>query len=594
MKPVIMASLSLAVTTPAFAQQAKTSSADAVPVVALVDVSVITMNDDHVEPGQTVVVRGDRIVAIRPAGDASIPKGAVVIDGAGRYLVPGLTDAHVHLAGLPFAPTRPDFGDAPLYLAFGVTSVINLRGTPTHLEWKRRIEAGELLGPTIYTSGEFVDEPRVSTPEEAQQEVDEQVRDGYDVIKFREVVDSTGRTITSRGLSLPAYQKLNEAARSAGIPLVGHAPINLGLDALLQARQPLAHMGALSNVYFLPLQGNTRFLAITGAALLALITVVTFWGLGALIGRWRAASPRRSPALSRIRILTGRVLVAGVIAVVCAALFLPGGPLFESRALRLLFTVVVLSIAVATVPLGFLTIRTWKDESASSLARVQASVVSVAALALASALAVFWVPVAWRSSDAGIERLAARVRDSGISVQTTLINYDFLSGPERLAMFQEPAIEYLDEAVQTRWRRLPRDGRPGYRYHLFMKRVTAALHKAGVPLVAGTDAMGFPLIVPGASLHRELQLLTESGLTPYEAIRAATVNPALFLGKDKEFGTVAEGKRADLLLVDGNPLQDLTRLKHPVGVMVRGKWLTREDLRQRLAALTGNPIMPAP
>ena len=122
-------------------------------------------------------------------------------------------------------------------------------------------------------------------------------------------------------------------------------------------------------------------------------------------------------------------------------------------------------------------------------------------------------------------------------MQTTLINYEFLSGPERLALIQEPAMEYLDETVRTRWRRLPQAGSPGYAYHRFMKKVVGALHRAGVPLVAGTDAMGFPLIVPGASLHRELQLLTESGLTPYEAIRAATINPAVFLGKEEEFGT---------------------------------------------------------
>ena len=126
-----------------------------------------------------------------------------------------------------------------------------------------------------------------------------------------------------------------------------------------------------------------------------------------------------------------------------------------------------------------------------------------------------------------------------------------------------------------------------------MKKVVGALHRAGVPLIAGTDAMGFPLIVPGASLHRELQLLTESGLTPYEAIRAATINPAVFLGKEEEFGTIAEGKRADLLLVDGDPLQDLARLKQPIGVMVRGKWLSREDLHQQLAVLAGKPTAPS-
>jgi imidazolonepropionase-like amidohydrolase len=121
-----------------------------------------------------------------------------------------------------------------------------------------------------------------------------------------------------------------------------------------------------------------------------------------------------------------------------------------------------------------------------------------------------------------------------------------------------------------------------------MKPVNVALLWLAIMTPAfGTDAMGVPLIVPGASLHRELQLLTESGVTPYEAIRAATINPAVFLGKDEEFGTVAAGKRADLLLVDANPLQDLTRLKQPAGVMVRGNWLPRETLQQRLRALTG-------
>jgi imidazolonepropionase-like amidohydrolase len=133
-------------------------------------------------------------------------------------------------------------------------------------------------------------------------------------------------------------------------------------------------------------------------------------------------------------------------------------------------------------------------------------------------------------------------------VQTTLINYEFLSGPERLALIQEPAMDYLDESVRTRWR-LPQAGGPGYAYHRFMKKVVGALHRAGVPLLAGTDVMGVPLLVPGAPLHRELQLLTESGLTRYEAIRAATINLAVFLGKEEEFAIVAEGKRADLRLV---------------------------------------------
>jgi imidazolonepropionase-like amidohydrolase len=106
--------------------------------------------------------------------------------------------------------------------------------------------------------------------------------------------------------------------------------------------------------------------------------------------------------------------------------------------------------------------------------------------------------------------------------------------------------------------------------------------------MAGTDAMGLQLVAPGSSLHRELQLLSASGLSPYEAIRSATVVPAAFLGKTKEFGTIAVGQRADLLLVAGNPLEKLETLKRPLGVMVRGRWLPREKLDELLKPLASN------
>ncbi|MGA2858094.1 MAG: amidohydrolase family protein [Candidatus Sulfotelmatobacter sp.] len=106
-----------------------------------------------------------------------------------------------------------------------------------------------------------------------------------------------------------------------------------------------------------------------------------------------------------------------------------------------------------------------------------------------------------------------------------------------------------------------------------------------MPLLLGTDALGAPLAIPGASAHQELQLLVESGLTPYEALRTATVNPAKFLGKEDEFGTITVGKRADLLLVSGNPLADIHTLQNPVGVMVRGQWLPAEKLQDMLGAL---------
>ena len=105
---------------------------------------------------------------------------------------------------------------------------------------------------------------------------------------------------------------------------------------------------------------------------------------------------------------------------------------------------------------------------------------------------------------------------------------------------------------------------------------------AGVPMLAGTDAPATAAAVPGFSMHEELRNMVAAGLTPYEALRAATANPAEFLGATAEFGTVAVGRRADLILLDGNPLKDIGNTAGLAGVMIRGRWLPRSELQTML------------
>jgi imidazolonepropionase-like amidohydrolase len=107
--------------------------------------------------------------------------------------------------------------------------------------------------------------------------------------------------------------------------------------------------------------------------------------------------------------------------------------------------------------------------------------------------------------------------------------------------------------------------------------------KAGVRILAGTDTPVTAAVIPGFSLHEELANLVAAGLTPYEALRTATYNPADFLGALDEFGTVSEGRRADLLLVDRNPFGDVKALSEISGVMIRGRWLPRAELTKLLA-----------
>jgi predicted amidohydrolase len=494
--------------------------------VAFVNVNLISMNGERVEPRQTIVVRGDRIEAVGAAESVTVPAGATIIDGSNHYLLPGLTDAHVHLMGFGPGP-KENFADGPVYLRNGITTVIGMGGpnTPTRAierDWKRRVAAGTLSGPTIYTAGAFVNEPDVTTPDEVERLVRSEVRDGYDVIKFHEL----GNTTT--GLSRASYRRMIDTARDLRVPIVGHAPNRLGVDVMLEARQPLAHVGNLANIYFLPLASHTGVLLATATAFFVLIATVALSGAPP-IGRWIALA------------------VFG--AFVCFGLFLPGGPLYDSLALRIVMTALTVFVAAESIGTIVVAARIWRDARSTFASRSRVALMSLASIALALVLALFWTPVGWRSTTRGIEALAARLHERDIPVQTTLVAYEAIGGFNRL-----------------------------YRLPAFQMKVVGALHRAGVLLVAGTDARGIPQLAPAVTLHRELELLVESGLTRYEAIRAATVAPTVFLHKEREFGTVSPGKRADLLLVNGNPLQDLSTLREPIGVMVRGKWLAAGEL----------------
>ncbi len=112
--------------------------------------------------------------------------------------------------------------------------------------------------------------------------------------------------------------------------------------------------------------------------------------------------------------------------------------------------------------------------------------------------------------------------------------------------------------------------------------LTGAMHKAGVPFMTGTDVPG-AYTYPGFSLHDELALFVQTGFTPMEALQAATINPAKFLGLEKSLGTIEKGKFADLILLDANPLEDIANTKKISAVVANGKYLPKESLQKMLA-----------
>lgn len=117
-----------------------------------------------------------------------------------------------------------------------------------------------------------------------------------------------------------------------------------------------------------------------------------------------------------------------------------------------------------------------------------------------------------------------------------------------------------------------------------------ALHDAGARLLIGPDSPQF-FLVPGFATHRELQSFVDAGLTPYQAMEAATRNPGEYIAEimktPRDFGTVEVGMRADLLMLDANPLQSVGNLSKRVGLMVRGRWMPESELRKMLETIAG-------
>jgi hypothetical protein len=198
-------------------------------------------------------------------------------------------------------------------------------------------------------------------------------------------------------------------------------------------------------------------------------------------------------------------------------------------------------------------------------------------------------------SPENVSRLVAETVKAGTWNCVTLVYYQgAVHGSEAEKLLGKPSMRFVPQALCDYWRNDPQlaslteyqFGRVRV-YERRLRDFVRALHAGGARLLLGTDAPN-QFIVPGFSVHEELANLIEVGLSPFEAIRAATSGAAEFLKAQNEWGRVAEGLRADLLLVEGNPLQDVGNAARRVGVMVRGRWIPESALRESLERIVGS------
>jgi imidazolonepropionase-like amidohydrolase len=423
-------------------------------VTAFVHVHVVPMDREVVLRDHTVLVSGDRIVQLGPSTSVKTPAGATIVNGAGKYLTPGLGEMHAHLtSGNDLLNERILL----LNVVRGITTVRGMLGHPSHLVLRERVRKGELLGPTIYTSGPSLNGNTVPDEATAVRLVEEQKAAGYDFLKIHP------------GIKRGPFDALAATANRLGIGFSGHVPVDVTLARALEARyRSIDH-----------LDGYIEALVKDGA---------------------------------------------------------PVNP---------------------------------KEPGFFGLALID------------------------HLDESKIASLVAKTKAAGVwNVPTQSLVPAFMGPETTKALAARPEMKYVPKPMTDQWVQarnnflqevadVPVEKRR--HFEAVRAKIIKALDDADAGVLLGADTPQI-MQVPGWATHGELKALVASGLTPYRALRAGTINVARFFNTAEGTGTVAVGKEASLVLVDANPLDDVANMGKISGVMVRGRWNTAAEHEQLLAA----------
>jgi imidazolonepropionase-like amidohydrolase len=439
-------------------------SANTAPPAALVitHVTVIDVTRGALNKDQTVEISDGRIASVMPSGGAA-PDGTQVVDGAGKFLIPGLWDMHIHTFFGDWVPGGREV-TLPLLLANGVTGVRDMGSDlDPILKARADVETGRQLGPRLVIAGPMLDGEKtpfpavivLKTPDEGRAAVRKLQAAGVDFIKIQSLVPRD------------AYMAIADEAKKQKIVFAGHVPDKIRASEASNAGQKsFEHLigvfegsSSIEDTLLKGPKGPAKFLATYDAqreaSLAALLAKNQTWQCPTLL--WEL-----------------------------------GGWLVD------VFDV-------------------------SQYAEIR------------------YAPDSWRQKT--WPRFKADMTKS-----------------------------YITD---------PLDVRKQFVEHELG--IIARLKKAGVPFLAGTDTPAGVGIVPGWSLHRELERFVAAGFTPLAALQTATLNPAKFLDRTADFGTVEKGKIADLVLLEANPLVDIANTRKIAAVVANGKYLSRADLDKILA-----------
>jgi len=445
-------------------------------ITAFRNVNLVPMTDERIFKNQTVLVKEKRIIEIGSSNEVVIPENSKLIDGSGAYLMPGLSDMHMHTRDDWLSSAWP-VSPFDLYLANGVTTIRcfgPIGESPNYiLIWRDAINKGKITGPTVITCGSILYGP----VEDPQRFVRDQKDGGFDFLKIYSFV------------SKDEFHKAMRTAKQLGIYTAGHIPFSVGLDGVLsEGMNEIAHIEEL-DFEFLDFDRTQK------------------------LGRVEWFRYILHTATQQHKMLLGTDI----------------GDLEERHGKNISATVDKLRIA--NVPVC--TTLTVGEGIVKKL----------------------------HKTDAFLARPENKYLRKGYLDA-------FRKGKEKHQLIFKG---YEDFAL--------------FKYNLEVL-LLKELKKAGVRLLLSTDAgTGGMGIVPGFSIHDELRILLENGFSPYEAIAAGTVNASKVFQKmtgADDFGTIEVGKRADLLLIEANPLDNVDNIKKLRGVMAAGRWYSKATLQKRI------------
>jgi len=433
-------------------------------VVAFENVNVIPMDRDRILQRQTVIIRDGRIAQIGPSSTVKAPDSALRVEGAGKYLIPGLAEMHGHLPA-PNSPPELVEHILFLYIANGVTTVRGMLGYPSALQHRDAVASGRLLGPRLYVAGPGFGGGNAKTVEIAQKMVREQKTAGYDLLKITE------------GLTPAVYDAIVKTANEVKIDFAGHVPNDVGVRHAIASRQ--RSIDHLDN-YLEALEADNS--PVRGADAQTRSRELPFH-----------VDARKIPELARLTRQAG----------------------------------------VWNVP----TMALWEI---------------------------------FHNSDTG-ETLRQALTEVRYMPRTTVDQWV----QRKNSMLQPIGNVFMGFGVGSKI---------GARVIELRRKMLKALRDAGAKIALGTDS---PQVfsVPGFSIHREMQVMVATGFKPFEVLQCGTRHVAEYFGTLSETGSVEQGKRADLLLLDANPLTDISNVARRAGVVAAGRWLPESEIQERLAKL---------